>query len=192
VDPINTTSAAFTLGVSDNINGAWSSAGSFFSAFNCQAQLFYFLNASAGSPTLTITTSTSAVVGLAIAEYSGIASSGAIDVSPTGTATTSGAAFACPNVTTLNANDLILACLAYGGNQGTTTVSSPYVLRVQNSTDGTLFGEQIVSSTGTYTGATFTIQFTGSSGFGIISTWKASGGSFVDTVSETMKYNYNG
>jgi hypothetical protein len=176
VSPINTSSAAYTIGVSDNINGPWTQAGAFFDAFNCQANLFYFPNAAAGSPTITITSSTSATIGLGIIEYSGLATASPIDVTPTGTATTSGASFPCPNVTTTNANDLILACLAYGGNQGTTTVGGAYTLRFTNSTDAVMFGEQIVSSATTYTGATFTITFSGSPGFGITSSWKALGG----------------
>ena len=170
VNPINTTSAAFTLSVADSLNGTWNSAGSFFSAFESQAQLFYFLNSAAGNPTITITTSTSGVVAWAIAEYKNIA---AIDVTPTATSTTTGASFPCPNVTTTMPGDLILCALAYGGNPGTTTVSSPYTLRVTTQTNGTMFGEQIASSATLYTGATFSITFSGSAGYGITSSWKA-------------------
>jgi hypothetical protein len=87
--------------VSDNLNGAWTQAGS--SGVN---SLWYLANAKAGATTVSVAATTSGPVRADIAEYSGVAANNALagascnGASPTGNAVTTG------NTASVNSGDL--------------------------------------------------------------------------------------
>ena len=154
VAPTNTSGSAYTISVSDSRNGAWTQSVQCFNAYDMQGNLFYFPNSAAGSVTVTVTSSTSTTLKIAIAAYSGIATSSPVDVNGTcSTGVSSVKTVTAPSVVTSNANDLILNALSEGGTTGALTASSPYTLR--NASFGAAFADQSVSSTGTHAGTTF-------------------------------------
>lgn len=172
---VSTSPSAYAISVSDNLNGAWTQNGNTcFSGYNVEAATFYYLNSQAGNVTVTITSSTSTGIYSSIAEYSGIATSGAVDIPASCALTTSGATVDAPSVTTTYVNDLILASPALAGNGGFTSVASPYTLRGWQNGKMSL-ADQFVTSAGSYNGAVFTLQYGGSPTYGIIATYKAVG-----------------
>lgn len=108
-----------------------------------------------GTPTITVTNNASVVCSIIVAEYSGVDSGGTpTDGTNSGTGTASNPA--AGNITTTNANDLLLA--GFGdltGANDTITAGSGYSFVQQNGDGTTIFvgamEEQIVSATGTYT-----------------------------------------
>lgn len=175
VDPINATGSAYTLSVSDNLNGAWTEDGSgCFRQDVAQAAVFYYLNSKAGSVTVTVTSSTSTNIWSTIVEYSGIATSTPVDIpiSCKYTDGANGSNFATPSITTTNANDLILVSPAITGTGGTITVASPYTMVGSVQYNRVPIADQIVSSAGAYAGAVFTLQY-GGEVLGLITAFKA-------------------
>lgn len=189
VAPTNTTASAFTVSVSDNKNGTWTSAAQCFSAYSAQANLFYFPNSASGSITVTATSSTStSVFGLAIIEYSGIATTSPLDAGGTCSSLATGTSVTVPSVTTTNASDLVLSVLGVNGTAGTVTATSPYTLR-NNASEA--FADQIVSSAGTYTGTTFSWTYSNDT-FGIAAAFKgvSSGGTVATPTSSPAAGSY--
>ncbi len=177
--PMNTSASSFTLSVSDNKNGAWTKAAQCFSAYAGQADVFYFANSAAGTITVTTTSSTSTgLFEIAIAEYSGIATSSPLDQGGTCSAIANSTAVTAPSLTTTNASDLVLSLLALSGTAGTVTVASPYTLR---NNAAAAFADHIVSTTGTYAGAAFKWTYENVA-FAVAVAFKASGSNPSPTV----------
>lgn len=63
--------SAFTATVSDSVNGGWVHGVQCYTAYDAQADFFYFPNTAAGSDTVTLTYSNAAELYLSVAEYSG-------------------------------------------------------------------------------------------------------------------------
>jgi hypothetical protein len=177
--PMNTSASSFTISVSDNKNGAWTSAAQCFSAYAGQADLFYFANSAAG--TITVTTTSSSSTGLfelAIAEYSGIATSAPLDKGGTCSSMANSTTVTAPSLTTANANDLVLSLLAMSGTAGTVTTASPFTLR---NNAAAAFADHIVSTIGTYPGAAFKWTYQNVA-FAVAVAFKASGSNPSPTV----------
>lgn len=173
VSTANPTGTAYTTGASDPTNGAWTNIGTFFNSFSNQVDAWCVTNTANTALTVTFTSSTSTRIDAAEIEYTGLAGCSGID---TALAQTTGQSspINTPNATTTHASDLILAGFVSPGNLGTVTVAAPYTLRHSTTSTGAGFGEQIVSSANTYTGASFTPQFGGSgAGVGVIMALKS-------------------
>lgn len=111
--------------VSDNVNGAWTrSASETFTNGLGDIALYYLPNARAAPNGLTITISASApaYLPLAVGDYSGIASTGALESTSiaegTGSAADSGATAAVP------AGQVVIGALITGGQPGTITIGT--------------------------------------------------------------------
>ncbi len=171
--PMNTTASSFTISVSDNKNGTWTRAAQCFSAYSAQADIFYFANSAAGPITVTTTSSNSSgLFELAIAEYSGMATSSAVDSGGTCSSMTTSTAVTAPSLTTTNANDLVLSALSVSGTAGTVTAGSPYTL---HNNAAASFANRIVSTTGAYSGAAFNWTYNNVA-FGVAIAFKAASG----------------
>ena len=136
--------------------------------------IFSKLNAGAGSTKITLTRSTTGgSLRLVAHEYSGLATSSALDQTATGhnTSSTSGTT---SNVTTTQANELIFCVLGCAGAD-TVTSNSPFTQRENTGFPGGFASQdQVVSSTGTFA-ANYTISPADEYG-AIIATYKAPGG----------------
>lgn len=126
--------------VSDNVNGAWTrSAAETFTNGGGDIALYYVQNTKAAPSGLTITISSSAATYLpsAVSEYSGIATSGALDQTSVGkgvsTAANSGA------TASVAGGELIFAGLLTGGQPLTVTPGSsqgvPFTLEAHNGSE---------------------------------------------------------
>lgn len=164
--------SAFTASVSDTVNGGWVHGVQCYSAYDGQADFFYFANTVAGSDTVTLTYSTSAKLYLSVAEYSGVNTSTPFDVAPTCSGfIPSFGAYTGPTLTTNAATDMLISTLVVG-NGGTTTVSSPYTLRVANNVT---IADYLPASAGTQPGPTWRTQYS-QDGFVIGAALKAAAG----------------
>lgn len=167
--------SAVTVTVSDTLNGSFTQAGtSCFSAYDAQSTMFYFAHSAAGADTITATLPASASISVDAQEYSGIATSSPLDVAPLCGTLTAGAHPATPSITTVTANDLIVAAAPFAGNTGTLTVSSPYTIESPSGFGGMAY--QSATAATSYTGATFTIQYSGGNVIAMIAAFKPAGG----------------
>ncbi|MGH3217981.1 MAG: choice-of-anchor Q domain-containing protein [Streptosporangiaceae bacterium] len=122
--------------VSDNVNGAWTrSVSTTYSNGGGDIALYYLQNAAAAPSGLTITISSTSATYLegVVADYSGVATTGALDQTAVGHG----------NSTTVNsgptasvgAGELVVGAILTGGSPGTVTAGSwqgqPFVMRTQ-------------------------------------------------------------
>jgi Domain of unknown function (DUF1929)/Bacterial Ig domain len=148
-----TGTASAPTSVGDAINGAYTLVGNSTANTSDTVYLYARFNiaaASAGANTISFGTPSGGNVSWSCAEYSGIAPilDGSVQTgSGTGTAISTG------SLTTTNANDLILV-VAGDANSGAITAGSGYTQRIVNTgqTNNFALQDQIVSSTGTFTG----------------------------------------
>ncbi|MGH8231203.1 MAG: fibronectin type III domain-containing protein, partial [Steroidobacteraceae bacterium] len=104
--------------------------------------------AAAGTNTVTITFNTSvAYPDVRVVEYSGIATSGALDVA-VGASAGTGTALSSGSITTTNANDLLVGADDIGA--GFNAVGSGYTKRLLTVPDANLVEDRVVSATGSY------------------------------------------
>jgi RHS repeat-associated protein len=164
--------SAYTVAVSDNLNGAWTQNGNTcFNPYDTQAETFYYLNSKGGDAVVKITSSKSTEIYSSIVEYAGIATTNAVDV-PASCTLGSGTSNVTPSVTTTNANDLILGSPAVAGNSGYVTVASPYSMLTSYPPCAPPLAHRIVSTAGTYAGGSFNLEY-GNDAYGITATYKA-------------------
>ncbi|MGZ4569677.1 MAG: beta strand repeat-containing protein [Blastococcus sp.] len=137
--------------VSDNVNGAWTRAPASlpFGSTSGDNALYYVQNAQASAAGLTVTIGASAATYLqgTFSEYSGVATSGALDQSATGKGT--GTAVTTAATASVTAGDLVYSALVTGGNPSSASPGSSlgvnFTARARNST-GSVFSEDITSS----------------------------------------------
>ncbi len=143
--------AAGNVQVSDNVNGAWTRAPASlpFGSTSGDNALYYVQNAKASAAGLTVTIGASAATYLqgTFSEYSGVATSGALDQSATGKGT--GTAVTTAATPAVSAGDLVYSALVTGGNPLSASPGSSlgvnYTARAKKST-GSVFSEDITSS----------------------------------------------
>ena len=174
----------------DSQNNIWTADTNYYAAgsFNTGMQIWRASNIAGGSDTITVRQSNSATVGNALVsvnayEYSGLAIISPVDGSyaeSSGCATASGAT---GPVTTTDANDLLFAFFADPGDSPLSP-GSGFTARDSFTTGGNpmLVEQEIVSSTGTYTG---TAAVGGSLGCneGMMVAYKAAAGAISGTIS---------
>lgn len=145
-------SGTATMTCSDNVNaGNYAADKTFADATNgitlcVQSKL----NAGAGATTVTFTPSATTTVRLIIDEFSGIATSSALDQTATGGPTGSTSP-STSSVTTTQANELLFALITTSNSFGGFTAGSGYTL--DQTIASKFYSEyQVVSSTGSYVG----------------------------------------
>lgn len=97
-----------TVTVADSAGNVWQPTGS-WQAGATVAQIWYALDAKAGSASVTATASGSTTFGMMLADYSGV---GGVDVSGGASATTSTTSLATQPFATMHANDVLVALFA--------------------------------------------------------------------------------
>ena len=144
------------VSVSDSVNGAWTSAINTDTVGDSHI-VGYFQNTASGTPTVTVSWTTSGSIRLGILEYGGVAAS-SLDQGPT-YASFSGAAGVAtsPSVTTTVASEVLIVSLernAAGGantdNGSGSNPSSGWTNRVAVDVSKLWVSDVVVSSTGTY------------------------------------------
>ena len=145
-----------------------------------------------GAYTITVSSGTAAPTALVVAEYSGLDNVSPIDVTPVTRGSTTTNPDSALNITTTNANDLLVC--GYGdlsSANNTFTAGSGYTIRQSQGNGGSFFigayEDLIVSATGTYpNGFTY-------AGFQtyveVQAAYKASTGAVVDTIVQQTRYN---
>lgn len=138
----------------------------------------YALNTTAGADTIDPGTSDDAcgTRRWGISEYSGVATSGALDQTNSVNFSTSVNSYDTGNIVTTQANELIL-CAVQVSNSDTETISAPYTRRINGNKISA--GEQVVSSTGTYNCTGTVSSDTGSA---VIASFKEPGGAPASAV----------
>ncbi len=129
---IGTFTAGITLTVSDSVNGAWTQAGSYSvgTDTNSRISIWYFENSGAGTPTLTVAVSSTVYVSLALHEYTGCLTSGALRSTVTNTEAGSATTSATTGTCTATAGDLVVAGYCQGSALViSNTVASPFTIR---------------------------------------------------------------
>lgn len=144
-----------TISVSDGHNAYNAATSTFNYGFTCtiSQEFFYAFNITGGADTITATTTSATGMALVALEYSGVATTAPLDAQA-GTSTTScpwSTAPASASLTIGSANDLIVS----GANlvaSNTWTSGTGYTLRTSASNVPFGVEDQVVSSTGAYTG----------------------------------------
>ena len=128
--------ASGAVQVSDNVNGAWTraSASTTFSGGNGDIALFYVQNAAAAPNGLTITMTAASATYLqgVAADYTGVATSGALDQAVV--ARGSGTAASAGPTGSVSAGELVFSALMTGATPGGATAGSGLVIRSHTST----------------------------------------------------------
>ena len=122
--------ATRTCTVADDVNGAWTEATSKQSVTNGALQIFYRQNTASGTITVTATFDDTTNSTVAIHEYSGLLTSGALDkaAGATGAAGTSGDSG--NTATTTVATELLFGAVQTSGNSGGFTKDANYTARI--------------------------------------------------------------
>jgi hypothetical protein len=149
------------ISVSDNVNGSWTAGPDpgWNNNFHHHVTLWYFLNAAAGKPTVTVTGPTAGGA-THCAEYSGVATSSAVD----GSATVNDSTSTTVNVGTINTTvngDLVIAFASTDGGSFTLTASTTqgYAMQFSDTVQYEFGEDQIQSANGSISG-----YFSGSNG----------------------------
>lgn len=166
-------------GVADSRSQTFSSAVNATDGATYSLANYYFLNTTAGADTVTVTFAGAVTyASLQCAEYSGVATSSALDQATSNSQTDPGTAtnaITSGNVTTTTAGQLILgwtSALVVGA--GTVSAGTGYTGRT-NVFGDTLFEDQVQSSAGSIA-ATFTTNLATADHITLISTFKAAAG----------------
>lgn len=170
--PHNSSGAAYTTGVSDSLNGAYTKAISCFTAYQGQSEQWYVVTTTAGVPTITVTSSTSDTLYIQAAAFSGVATSSPLD----GSACAGNDGLVSPSLTTTTAGDLLTASLGFAGNTGTVSAAAPWGVVPSTDNYGPMMAVQTATTAGSYAGATFTAQYA-SFGNTLTTAYKAAGSS---------------
>jgi hypothetical protein len=154
--------SAGNVQVSDNVNGAWtrSTASTTFSSGNGDLALYYVQNAAAAPSGLTVTISASNATYLeaALADYSGMATTGALDQAAVAKGD-SASADSGPTAA-VSAGELVVGGIITGGSPTSVTPGSsqgqPFTIRSQTSSGSVDLEDVLVSAAGAQdTRATF-------------------------------------
>jgi len=143
--------------------------------------IFSRVNATGGATTVTAHGTT--VVGLAIHEYSGLATTTPLDKTQSNNAT-SGSATSNSTATTTSANELVFGLIGTSGSGDTVTAGSGYQARETDAPGHIATEDKIVSATGTYA-ATWTISPSDEYA-ALVATYAAPGGGGGGTTQQTL------
>lgn len=119
------------MSVTDTLGNVFASATKTngTSCSSSSGQLWYVTNAKGGLDTISVTISSSEALGITVAEYSGIASAGALDVVSNAAASSSSNAMSAPNLTTTASRDIIVSLFHDTNGTGTMTPGAGYTAR---------------------------------------------------------------
>jgi hypothetical protein len=168
--------AAGQVQVSDNVNGTWTrSVSEAFSNGTGDIALYYLANSKAAPNGLTITISASAPAYLqeAVADFSGVATTAALDQAVLDSG--SGATVTGATTGAVPAGELVVAGLITGGQPGTiapgTSQQVPYVVDVQNGSASADIEDVLSTAAGTQTASD--ILGAGSDWYMVVATFRA-------------------
>ena len=168
--------AAGQVQVSDNVNGTWTrSVSEAFSNGTGDIALYYLANSKAAPNGLTITISASAPAYLqeAVADFSGVATTAALDQAVPNSG--SGATVTGATTGAVPAGELVVAGLITGGQPGTiapgTSQQVPYVVDVQNGSASADMEDVLSTAAGTQTASD--ILGAGSDWYMVVATFRA-------------------
>ena len=134
----------------DNNSNTWADAVLSDDGGGCKNKTGYAANCNAGATTVTGNKSSNGAMGLAIAEYSGIATVSPLDQTNTGGGF--GTDISTSSVTTTQADELLVGVVTGVTNNATFTPDAPWNERQDTQAlRPTEFCDRIVSSTGSYT-----------------------------------------
>lgn len=122
------------MSVSDTLGNAFASATK-TTGTSCStsvAQLWYVTNAKGGADTISVSVSSSTNIGITVAEYSGIASAGALDVVSNAIAASSSNAMSAPSLTTTSPRGVIVSFFHDAAGTGTMTPGADYTARARD------------------------------------------------------------
>ena len=140
--------ASGTVSVSDNVNGSWTQINSID-----QKYLFFLQNsraANAGSLVITLVASSSNDVRISADEFSGVATSSALDAQSTGTVS-QGTAWSAGSTSSIPAGELVYAGAGTGSDEvfsvgSTNGIPMTVGGRQTSSSNGAIFSEYVLSS----------------------------------------------
>ena len=168
--------AAGQVQVSNNVNGTWTrSVSETFSSGTGDIALYYLANSKAAPNGLTITISASAPAYLqeAVADFSGVATTAALDQAVPDSG--SGATVTGATTGAVPAGELVVAGLITGGQPGTiapgTSQQVPYVVDVQNGSASADMEDVLSTAAGTQTASD--ILGVGSDWYMVVATFRA-------------------
>lgn len=140
--------------ISDSVNGAWSqfpvrqvdsNIGVLYMAF--------FVNTTTGTPTVTINFSAAASLRWSVLEYGPCATTNVLDVSNAVNIDVGTGSPATAQITTTNANDILVSGLATNVGSGTVSEGAGFTQRFSVATSKLVVSDQTVAATGTYNDA---------------------------------------
>lgn len=122
------------MSVSDTLGNVFASATKTTgtSCSGSSGQLWYVTNAKGGVDVVSVTISSSAALGITVAEYSGVAATGALDVVSNAVAAASSNAMSAPSLTTTGSRDLIVSLFHDTNGIGTMTPGTGYTARARD------------------------------------------------------------
>jgi hypothetical protein len=133
------TSTSGNCTVSDSKSQTYTQVGTQMAGLHDSSQkleVWYTENAGAGATTITVNPpGSSSDIRIAILEYSGISTSGSVDVTISAQADTASTAVDTSNLTTTQANDLLVGVMTHYSATMTITPSASYTQRQENETN---------------------------------------------------------
>jgi Purple acid Phosphatase, N-terminal domain/Calcineurin-like phosphoesterase len=163
-------STAAVTGVGDASGGTWTrGAVGFLSGSSTRVELWY-RTAGAAVSSVTVTLNTAKAASANVAEFSGVASAGALDAAAGNTGTASATTAPTPALTTTNASDVLVGAINYPSSTITATLNATGFSALQNFTVSTVNGRaayRIVAAPGTYS-AMWTLSAAANSGGAIL------------------------
>lgn len=140
-----------SLTVSDPTNGTWNQASQSATALPNVFGIYYVVNTSPGTITVTITPNVNSFFEMVMAEYAGPIGSPPLDQVPAIAIGTSATATTNP-VTTTQARELLVAMVANQTANGLTITNNGGLFTIRNTAAGNVaLSDQFVTSTGVYT-----------------------------------------
>jgi hypothetical protein len=143
---------------SDNNGGTWATAGTFFDAsVGATIAIGYSMNHNAGSTTVSFSASAGPFPSLALVEFSGAATTSALDNTPAGNHVTASTTHTATSVTPSQAGCVVVCCDTVDAAAPTVGVGSGFTLIGYDST-APFFAEFQIQTTATPVAATVTVS----------------------------------
>src|SRR3989304_8830692 len=142
--------AAIVTSVTDTLSNTYVQAGVGNTHGNFREEIWYALNISGGSCTVTVNMNKSTDLSFTISEFSGIATSSAVDVTGGATGTSTQATV---NLTTTNSDDVLVGVMDHAGSTQALTSGTNFTMLQESEAVAKMpihSEYRIVTSTGTY------------------------------------------
>ena len=167
-------STAAVTGVTDSAGGTWTKgAVGFLSGSSTRTELWY-RTAAPSVTNATVTLSTAKAAGATVAEFSGVATAGALDVAAGNTGTASSTTAPTPTITTTLPGDVVVGSINYPGSATSSLVDGAFST-LSDVDVGTMHGRQAyrVAATTGPTSASWKLSAAANSGGAILALKRA-------------------